>query len=55
MERSRSNSKSNMKNIERRQIVLLSFNILPKWEEVLYTKVNYSVLASIISNKNVTI
>ena len=34
MERSRSNSRSNTKNSEKRQIVLLSFVILPKFTKM---------------------
>ena len=34
MARSRSNSRSNMKNGEKRQIALLSFVILPKFTEM---------------------
>ena len=56
LERSRSNSRSNTKNSEKkgklRYYLLLFYQSLLEWEEALYTKVNYNVWASIISNKN---
>ena len=47
MERSRSNSRSNMKNSAKKgklpYYLLLFYQSLLKWEELLYTTVNYNV------------
>ena len=57
-ERSRSNSGSNMKNSAKKgklpYYLLLFYQSLLKWEELLCTKVNYNVLASFMSNENLT-
>ena len=47
MERSRSNSRSNMKNSAKRQIALLSFIILPKFTEMGRIIINQSKLQCI--------
>ena len=47
MERSRSNSRSNMKNSAKRQIALLSFVILPKFTEMGRIIINQSKLQCI--------
>ena len=58
MERSRSNSRSNTKNSTKSKLsfyLVLFYQILLQWEELLYTKVNYNVQASITSNENLTL
>ena len=49
-ERSRSNSRSNMKKVQKRQIALLSFVILPKFTEMEIIIMHQSKLQCICSN-----